>query len=122
MSPEINPSPVGLSVPVSLPHLRLPADTVRISWETEAPTWQRSANCLGVDPDLFFPGKGGSSSEAKEVCRGCVVRQECLQYAIDNKEKFGVWGGKTERERRRFIDRRPYRKQEKRLGSIAVSE
>ena len=43
--------------------------------------WQDAANCLGVDPDLFFPERGASTREAKEVCKGCVVRGECLEYA-----------------------------------------
>ena len=51
-------------------------------------TWQTSANCLGVDPDLFFPERGASTREAKEVCRGCVVRDDCLEYALANGEKF----------------------------------
>ncbi|MDE0118231.1 MAG: WhiB family transcriptional regulator [bacterium] len=63
--------------------------------------WQALANCLGVDPDLFFPERGASTREAKEVCRACVVRDECLEYAIVNGEKFGIWGGMSERERRR---------------------
>lgn len=63
--------------------------------------WQDQANCLGVDPDLFFPERGASTREAKEVCRGCVVRDECLEYALANGEKFGIWGGLSERERRR---------------------
>ncbi len=63
-------------------------------------TWQRLANCLGVDPDLFFPERGVSTREAKEVCRGCVVRDDCLDYAVANGEKFGIWGGMSERERR----------------------
>jgi len=65
-------------------------------------TWQRQANCMGVDPDLFFPERGASTREAKEVCRGCVVREDCLEYAITNSEKFGIWGGLSERERRRI--------------------
>ena len=64
--------------------------------------WQDQANCLGVDPDLFFPERGASTREAKEVCRGCVVRGECLEYALVNGEKFGIWGGLSERERRRL--------------------
>jgi WhiB family redox-sensing transcriptional regulator len=64
--------------------------------------WQDSANCLGVDPDLFFPERGASTREAKEVCRGCVVREECLEFALRNGEKFGIWGGLSERERRRI--------------------
>jgi WhiB family redox-sensing transcriptional regulator len=65
-------------------------------------TWQDEANCLGVDPDLFFPERGASTREAKEVCRGCVVRLDCLEYALTNGEKFGIWGGLSERERRRL--------------------
>ena len=65
-------------------------------------SWQDRANCLGVDPDLFFPERGASTREAKEVCRGCVVRMDCLEYALVNGEKFGIWGGMSERERRRL--------------------
>jgi WhiB family redox-sensing transcriptional regulator len=64
--------------------------------------WQNLANCLGVDPDLFFPERGASTREAKEVCRGCVVQADCLEYALANGEKFGIWGGMSERERRRI--------------------
>lgn len=64
-------------------------------------TWLGKANCLGVDPELFFPQRGASTREAKEVCRLCVVREACLDYAIANGEKFGIWGGLSERERRR---------------------
>src|SRR4051794_19837379 len=64
--------------------------------------WQDDANCLGVDPDLFFPERGASTREAKEVCRGCVVREQCLEFALQNGEKFGIWGGLSERERRRI--------------------
>jgi WhiB family redox-sensing transcriptional regulator len=91
---------------------RTPAETTGLRWDIQKPTWQRSANCLGVDPDLFFPERGGSTREAKEVCRGCVVREQCLQYALENGEKFGIWGGMSERERRRLRRRRngaPYR-------------
>lgn len=62
--------------------------------------WHGRANCMGVDPELFFPQRGGSTREAKEVCRGCVVREECLEYAISYGERFGIWGGMSERERR----------------------
>ena len=70
-------------------------------------TWQGRANCMGVDPDLFFPERGASTREAKEVCRGCVVREDCLEYALANGEKFGIWGGLSERERRRLRRQRP---------------
>lgn len=58
------------------------------------------ANCVGVDPDLFFPERGGSTKEAREVCRGCVVRDDCLELALQRGEKFGIWGGMSERQRR----------------------
>ncbi len=64
--------------------------------------WQARANCMGVDPDLFFPERGASTKEAKEVCRGCVVQGDCLEFALENGEKFGIWGGMSERERRRL--------------------
>ena len=66
------------------------------------PGWKDLSNCLGVDPDLFFPERGASTREAKEVCRGCEVRIDCLEYALQNGEKFGIWGGMSERERRRI--------------------
>ena len=68
----------------------------------EDKSWQDMANCLGVDPDLFFPERGASTREAKEVCKGCVVRDDCLEYALAKGEKFGIWGGMSERERRRI--------------------
>ena len=70
--------------------------------EPEEPSWQDYANCLGVDPDLFFPERGASTKEAKGVCGGCEVRTECLEYALRHGEKFGIWGGMSERERRRI--------------------
>ena len=73
--------------------------------------WQDFANCLGVDPDLFFPERGASTREAKEVCRGCVVREDCLEYALQNSEKFGIWGGMSERERRRIRRQRALERQ-----------
>lgn len=67
-----------------------------------AAAWQELANCRGVDPDLFFTERGESTREAKEVCAGCAVRSECLEYAMGVPERFGIWGGLSERERRRL--------------------
>ena len=64
------------------------------------PGWQDRALCAQTDPEAFFPEKGGSTREAKKVCRGCEVRVECLEYALTHCEEFGVWGGRSERERR----------------------
>ena len=80
--------------------------------------WQTQANCMGVDPDLFFPERGASTREAKEVCKGCVVRGECLEYALANGEKFGIWGGLSERERRRL---RRARALERRTIAVSAS-
>lgn len=76
--------------------------SVAADLDGEDKSWQDMANCLGVDPDLFFPERGASTREAKEVCKGCVVRDDCLEYALANGEKFGIWGGMSERERRRI--------------------
>jgi WhiB family redox-sensing transcriptional regulator len=65
-------------------------------------TWQEKALCAQTDPEAFFPEKGGSTREAKRVCLSCDVRSECLEYALENDERFGIWGGLSERERRRM--------------------
>ena len=64
-------------------------------------SWQDYANCRGADADLFFPERGASTRKAKAICNACEVREECLEFAITNGEKFGIWGGMSERERRR---------------------
>lgn len=70
--------------------------------ETQAETWQDRALCAQTDPEAFFPEKGGSTREAKKICQGCEVKNECLEYALANDERFGIWGGLSERERRRL--------------------
>jgi WhiB family redox-sensing transcriptional regulator len=67
-----------------------------------SPEWQEHALCAQTDPEAFFPEKGGSTREAKKVCLSCDVRDRCLQYALDHDERFGIWGGLSERERRRL--------------------
>ena len=64
--------------------------------------WQERALCAQTDPEAFFPEKGGSTREAKRICTTCPVRNECLEYALANDERFGIWGGLSERERRRL--------------------
>jgi WhiB family transcriptional regulator, redox-sensing transcriptional regulator len=63
--------------------------------------WQDGANCSGANADLFFPERGASTRTAKAICRECQVRLECLEFAITTGEKFGIWGGMSERERRK---------------------
>jgi WhiB family redox-sensing transcriptional regulator len=65
-------------------------------------SWQERALCAQTDPEAFFPEKGGSTRDAKKVCVGCDVRSECLEYALEHDERFGIWGGLSERERRKF--------------------
>ena len=70
--------------------------------EAEAQSWQERALCAETDPEAFFPEKGGSTREAKKICTGCEVKAECLEFALANDERFGIWGGLSERERRRL--------------------
>jgi WhiB family transcriptional regulator, redox-sensing transcriptional regulator len=67
--------------------------------------WQEHALCAQTDPEAFFPEKGGSTREAKRICQGCDVRAECLEYALAHDERFGIWGGLSERERRKLKKR-----------------
>lgn len=68
--------------------------------------WQDYANCRGADVDIFFPDRGASTRGAKEICAACQVREECLEYAVTRGEKFGIWGGLSERERRKIRKQR----------------
>ena len=77
--------------------------------------WRRNAACLGVDSELFFPTGDTEPAEkqiheAKQVCSRCVVKKQCLQWAIDNDQHYGVWGGLSENERR-ALKRRTARNQ-----------
>jgi WhiB family redox-sensing transcriptional regulator len=72
--------------------------------------WQANARCHEVDPEIFFPERGGSSKAARSVCGQCKVREQCLEYALNNKEQFGIWGGTSERERRRLRRERAMRR------------
>lgn len=87
------------SVWLGLPGLADPLDV-----EGEL-AWQVDALCAQTDPEAFFPEKGGSTRDAKKVCSSCTVRSECLEYALGNDERFGIWGGLSERERRRLRKR-----------------
>lgn len=65
-------------------------------------SWQADSLCAQTDPEAFFPEKGGSTREAKRICGSCEVRAQCLEYALENDERFGIWGGLSERERRKL--------------------
>lgn len=95
------------AIPNARPHLTVVPE-VPDAFEAEflaVPTtdqWQDRALCAQTDPEAFFPEKGGSTREAKKICLGCEVRHECLEYALAHDERFGIWGGLSERERRRL--------------------
>ena len=67
------------------------------------PEWMMSARCKETDPEIFYPERGDSTLDtlaAKRICLKCEVRVECLQYAVDNNEQHGIWGGLNEKARR----------------------
>ncbi len=66
-------------------------------------TWQEQAKCIGLDISMFYPDDENAAKEAKAICQECVVREECLEYALSIGERFGIWGGFTERQRRRLL-------------------
>ncbi len=70
--------------------------------QDEEQPWRDRALCAQTDPEAFFPEKGGSTREAKRICQLCEVRGECLDYALSTQERFGIWGGLSERERRKL--------------------
>ena len=65
-------------------------------------SWTMRALCLGADPDVFFPPDGANAYKGKRICAECEVRAECLEYALENGERFGIWGGLTYKERLRL--------------------
>jgi WhiB family transcriptional regulator, redox-sensing transcriptional regulator len=69
-------------------------------------TWRQLAACRGVEPDIFYPASDDEAEAAKGVCGVCPVRQPCLEFALANRERDGVWGGATEKERRRILRQR----------------
>ena len=71
--------------------------------------WRQFTSCLGADPDLFFPEDEEDAQAAKAICLLCPVRGACLEYALEYREKEGVWGGLNTRERRRILRQRRLR-------------
>lgn len=70
------------------------------------PVWRQRAACQGVDAQIFYPITDEQADDAKSVCASCHVREACLEWALTNREHDGVWGGTTERERRRMVRQR----------------
>ena len=69
-------------------------------------TWRLRGACNGLDPAVFYPDSEENAEEAKAICASCPVRLSCLEHALTMRERDGVWGGTTEKERRRIIRQR----------------
>ncbi len=69
-------------------------------------SWRSQALCKGIDPEVFYPISDEEADEAKSICGSCSVRLMCLEYALASRERDGIWGGATERERRRILRQR----------------
>jgi WhiB family redox-sensing transcriptional regulator len=85
-----------------LPQFRRREDVVPLTNQT----WRQHAACRGVEPEIFYPASDEEAAVAKSVCGVCPVRQLCLEYALSSRERDGVWGGATEKERRRILRQR----------------
>ncbi|KUH93102.1 transcription factor WhiB [Mycolicibacterium acapulense] len=102
-APHAHSEPAPVETP-RRPQLSLVPDPIDVApaLTPEDELWQEKALCAQTDPEAFFPEKGGSTREAKRICQGCEVRDACLDYALAHDERFGIWGGLSERERRRL--------------------
>lgn len=90
------------------------ADVLDLLWKR--PTWMADAACRGMPVNLFYPQRGDSTYEAKQVCGRCPVREDCYRFAMDTNQTIGIWGRTSERQRR---DRRPAWNAARRRGSAA---
>jgi WhiB family redox-sensing transcriptional regulator len=92
-----------------------------VLWNNETSLdWQAEAACRGIDPELFFPERGGDTDTPKRVCAKCPVRGECLEHALRYRERWGVWGGASDKERRSIIRTRAQRlRREQQRGNVA---
>jgi WhiB family transcriptional regulator, redox-sensing transcriptional regulator len=74
--------------------------------ETTTTTWMAAGSCKDHPPSTFFPSDGVGVDRARKICANCPVQGQCLEYALENRIDHGVWGGTSERERRRILKRR----------------
>lgn len=91
--------------------LHLTGEAPALVVSVDRPEWWDAARCRGVDPNVFYPFTDADVAAAKAVCAQCPVRQACLDHALAHREDDGVWGGATERERRRM--KRPTKRKAK---------
>lgn len=92
-----------------------------VSTVRQKPAWMDEGLCFGCDPELWYPGRGDNAtlSAAKAICAACPHRETCLEHALEVGEKWGVWGGKSERERRRIRSKRRLARQAARTADAA---
>lgn len=74
--------------------------------ETPLTSWMAEGNCRAHPPSTFFPSDGVGVDRARKICATCTVKEPCLEYALEHRVDHGVWGGTSERERRRILKRR----------------
>lgn len=77
--------------------------------EVEDLSWMEDALCAQTDPDIFYPEKGGSTAPATSICRNCPVQAQCLDYAVTNDIRHGIWGGTSDNDRKRMSRERKAR-------------
>jgi len=77
--------------------------------------WMAQGNCSNKPPELFFPSDGAGVEKAKNICASCPVKQTCLEHALSHRINHGVWGGCSERQRRRIRKERRQRRMQKEL-------
>lgn len=84
-----------------------PLELCAVDPDPDSPTaWMADGNCRLYPPAVFFPSDGVGVDRARKICKGCPVASRCLDYALDERIEHGVWGGCSERERRRILKRR----------------
>jgi WhiB family transcriptional regulator, redox-sensing transcriptional regulator len=108
-SPEFGAGAAGLSLAVPPTRAKLPVSVFcEEVFPMSATTWRKQAACRGLDVEAFYPisEDEADAAEAKAICAECPVRQACLEHALAHREREGVWGGTTERERRRIVRQR----------------
>ncbi|MEV7423493.1 WhiB family transcriptional regulator [Streptomyces sp. NPDC091212] len=91
--------PINITASTTAPTDRAGADRTGTTRTKDELSWQESALCAQTGPEFFFPAPGSSTREAKRLCGACEGRVACLQYALTHDERFGVWGGLSEKER-----------------------
>lgn len=104
MTAEQMDKPPEIATPLGRTMDRKPAPLARLvgAIGVSGVEWMKRGACRGSDPNIFFPVDEKGETEAKNICDDCTVRIDCLEYALVTGELHGVWGGATERERRRL--------------------